>query len=138
MACARKAAKPRRRRPVEPPIRDPGRILPVDSEDEAGTYAPGSPHDTGESDEGVLAQGPLPPSGRPKQARGGGAMRLKMRPKKKRTGPEERPDPIKDELPETVGGTNGELDAGAEAPPPGLEEGAYGRPQEQGADDELI
>jgi hypothetical protein len=34
----------------------------VDSEDQAGTYAPlRSRGDTGESDEGVFAQGPLPP-----------------------------------------------------------------------------
>lgn len=55
-------AKVRRRRPVPPPIRDPGPIRALDSEDQAGTYAPASSEcDTGESDEGVFAQGPLPP-----------------------------------------------------------------------------
>lgn len=49
--------------PVEPPIRDPGPVTPVDSEDAAGAYAPlRSRDDTGESDEGVFAQGPLPES----------------------------------------------------------------------------
>lgn len=62
MPRIRVKARPKpRRRPVAPPIRDPGRIRPSDSEDQAGTYAPGTPHDTGESDEGIFAQGPLPP-----------------------------------------------------------------------------
>ncbi|MBI2386213.1 MAG: hypothetical protein HYV14_09395 [Elusimicrobia bacterium] len=48
-------------RPSAPSIRDPGTIRPLDSEDQAGTYArPDSGNDTGESDEGVFAQGPLP------------------------------------------------------------------------------
>lgn len=51
-----------RRRPVPPPIRDPGSVRALDSEDQTGAYAPpGSDGDTGESDEGVFAQGPLPP-----------------------------------------------------------------------------
>lgn len=55
-------AKARRRRPVAPPIRDPGPVRALDSEDQAGTYAPlSSDEDTGETDEGVFAQGPLPP-----------------------------------------------------------------------------
>lgn len=54
-------AKPRRR-PLAPPIRDPGPVREADSEDQTGTYAsPSSERDTGESDEGVFAQGPLPP-----------------------------------------------------------------------------
>lgn len=44
-----------------PPIRDPGTVRPLDSEDQAGTYAPiHSAADTGENDEGLFAQGPLP------------------------------------------------------------------------------
>lgn len=130
--------KPRRRRPVAPPIRDPGRVRPLDSEDQAGTYAPpSSPHDTGESDEGMFAQGPLRPrSTRSKHARGGAVMR----PKKKRAGREEQPDPVKDEIPDTLGGTDGELgfDRDLETPDAGADAG-YGRPAEQGGeDDELI
>lgn len=58
----RRTAKARRMRPAKPPIADPGPIRPMDSEDQAGTYAPiHSPGDTGENDDGVLAQGPQPP-----------------------------------------------------------------------------
>lgn len=57
---SRRSRRARKPRPVAPPIRDPGPIRPLDSEDQAGTYAPmHSPYDTGESDEGVFAQGPL-------------------------------------------------------------------------------
>lgn len=53
----------RKPRPVEPPIKDPGTVRALDSEDQAGTYAPiHSWGDTGENDEGVFAQGPLPDS----------------------------------------------------------------------------
>lgn len=57
------------RRPAAPPVRDPGTVRELDSEDQSGTYArPDSGDDTGESDEGVFAQGPLPPkSERPKR-----------------------------------------------------------------------
>lgn len=49
-------------RPVAPPVRGPGTVRELDSEDQSGTYArPDSGDDTGESDEGVFAQGPLPP-----------------------------------------------------------------------------
>lgn len=71
MPRTRIKAKPKpRRRPVAPPRLDSGRIRPLDSEDQAGTYAPPrSPDDTGESDEGVFAQGPPPPRRtRPKHA----------------------------------------------------------------------
>lgn len=52
----RSARKPR---PAVPPIRDPGPIRSLDSEDQSGTYAPiHSENDTGENDEGVFAQGP--------------------------------------------------------------------------------
>lgn len=62
MRRARGKSKPKARRPVPPPIRDPGPIRAVDSEDQAGTYArPCSARDTGESDDGIFAQGPLPP-----------------------------------------------------------------------------
>lgn len=58
----RKPKAKHRRRPVPPPIRDPGCVRALDSEDQAGTYARArSAEDTGESDEGVFAQGPLPP-----------------------------------------------------------------------------
>ncbi len=138
MPRTRIKAKPRRRRPVAPPIRDPGRIRPLDSEDQAGTYAPPrSPHDTGESDEGLFAQGPLPPrKKRSQQARGGAAMR----PKKKRVGREEQPDPVKDELPDTVGGTDGDLGVDRDLEPPdAAADAGYGRPPELGGeDDELI
>lgn len=65
----RHARKPR---PVPPSIRDPGLTTALDSEDAAGTYAPRrSKDDTGESDEGVFAQGPLPaaPASRPRAKR---------------------------------------------------------------------
>lgn len=49
-------------RPAAPPTRGPGIVREADSEDQSGTYArPDSGDDTGESDEGVFAQGPLPP-----------------------------------------------------------------------------
>lgn len=58
---ARRKAKAGKR-PAKPPISDPGPIRPMDSEDQAGTYAPlHSAGDTGETDEGVFAQGPQPP-----------------------------------------------------------------------------
>lgn len=62
-----------------------------------------------------------------------------MRPKKKRVG-HEQPDAVKDEAIETIGGTDGEAlgddeDWGRTVEG---EEGGYGRPQEQDADDELI
>jgi hypothetical protein len=58
----RTKAKAPRRRPVAPPIRDPGPVRALDSEDQTGTYArPCSECDTGESDDGIFAQGPLPP-----------------------------------------------------------------------------
>lgn len=57
---SRRRAKARKPRPAAPPIADPGPIRAMDSEDQAGTYAPiDSDDDTGETDEGVLAQGPL-------------------------------------------------------------------------------
>lgn len=67
--------KAKRTRPAKPPIRDPGAIRAMDSEDQSGTYAPAnSSDDTGESDEGVFAQGPpssrTPP--RPLKRRTGG------------------------------------------------------------------
>lgn len=61
----RKAKKPR---PAAPPAGDSSYVRPLDSEDQTGTYAP--PHsdgDTGESDDGVLVEGP-PSSSPPKQA----------------------------------------------------------------------
>lgn len=63
---ARRKAK--KQRPAAPPIGDPGYVSPIDSEDQAGTYAP--PHsesDTGESDDGVLVEGP-PSISPPKQS----------------------------------------------------------------------
>lgn len=58
----RTKAKARRRRPAAPPVRDPGTVRALDSEDQAGTYAASSSDgDTGESDEGLFAEGPLPP-----------------------------------------------------------------------------
>jgi hypothetical protein len=61
-----------------------------------------------------------------------------MRPKKKRVG-HEQPDAVKDEAVETIGGTNGEAigddeDWGRTV----ADDGGYGRPQEQGEDDEYI
>lgn len=61
----RKRSRPRggaRKRPSAAAVlTDSRRVTPLDSEDEAGTYAPpGSEADTGESDDGVLAQGPPP------------------------------------------------------------------------------
>ena len=61
-----------------------------------------------------------------------------MRPKKKRVG-HEQPDAVKDEAVETIGGTDGEVrgddeDWGRTV----ADEGGYGRPQEQGEDDEYI
>lgn len=138
MPRTRRAVKPmpRRRRPLAPPIRDPGRVRPLDSEDQAGTYAPpASPHDTGESDEGIFAQGPLSPRRRRfKQSRGGAAMR----PKKKRLG-HEQPDPVKDEIPDTLGGTDGDL--GVDRDPDSadvVEDRGYDRPAELGDEDERI
>ncbi|MDP3542038.1 MAG: hypothetical protein Q8T11_06160 [Elusimicrobiota bacterium] len=63
-----------------------------------------------------------------------------MRPKKKRAGREEQPDPVKDDVPDDLGGTNGELgvDRDPDSPDAGEDPG-YGRPAEQGGeDDELI
>lgn len=56
-------------RPAAPPVRGPGTVRELDSEDQSGTYAlRDSGDDTGESDEGVFAQGPLPSkSERPKR-----------------------------------------------------------------------
>ncbi len=55
----RRTPAARKTRPVEPSIKDPGSVGPADSEDEAGTYAPlRSRDDSGESDDGVIAQGP--------------------------------------------------------------------------------
>jgi hypothetical protein len=59
------ARKPSRRKPgarkprsAVPAYRRP--VAAIDSEDEAGTYAPrNSPDDTGESDDGFLARSPL-------------------------------------------------------------------------------
>lgn len=62
MTRHRTRSKARRMRPAAPPISDPGPIRPADSEDQAGTYAPiHSAADTGETDEGVFAQGPQAP-----------------------------------------------------------------------------
>ena len=127
------------RRPVAPPIRDPGHVRALDSEDQSGTYAPArSPYDTGESDEGVFAQGPLPARHARRKPPGGGAA---MRPKKKRTG-RVQPDAIADEIPDTIGGTDG-----AE-PEKGDDEdwvkaeigegGGYGRAQETGEEEDLF
>jgi hypothetical protein len=52
----RKPGAPKKRSPV-PAYRRP--VAAIDSEDEAGTYAPrNSPDDTGESDDGFLARSP--------------------------------------------------------------------------------
>lgn len=66
---SRRKAKARKTRPAKPPIRNPGPVRAMDSEDQLGTYAPAdSSDDTGENDEGVFAQGPLEPSKRRKEA----------------------------------------------------------------------
>lgn len=136
---SRRGKTGRKPRPVAPPIRDPGTVRALDSEDQAGTYAPlHSAADTGENDEGVFAQGPLPdrPSrtSRAKQRIGGAPMR----PKKKRVG-HDQPDAVKDEGVDTIGGTDGEgLGDDEDWGRTVAEDAGYGRPQEQDADDELI
>lgn len=56
---SRRRAKSKKQRPAVPPIGDSKYVRPLDSEDQAGTYAPrNSADDTGESDDGVLIQGP--------------------------------------------------------------------------------
>lgn len=61
-----------------------------------------------------------------------------MRPKKRRAGPDQ-PDAIKDDVVESIGGTDGESigddeDWGRTV----ADNGGYGRPQEQGDEDEYI
>lgn len=62
-----------------------------------------------------------------------------MRPKKKRAG-HEQPDTIVDEVPDTIGGTDGEeLGDDEDWVKAEVEQGGgYSRPQEQGEEDEYI
>lgn len=61
-----------------------------------------------------------------------------MRPKKKRIGPDQ-PDAIKDDVVETIGGTDGEgLGDDEDWGRTVADDAGYGRPQEQGEEDELI
>ncbi|MDD5301628.1 MAG: hypothetical protein PHS14_00850 [Elusimicrobia bacterium] len=61
-----------------------------------------------------------------------------MRPKKKRVGMEQ-PDAVKDEAIETIGGTDGEAKGDDETWEKGdvEEDAGYGRPLEQGGEDEF-
>lgn len=59
-----------------------------------------------------------------------------MRPKKKRAG-HEQPDAIKEDIPDTLGGTDGELGDDEDWVKAEVGEGGgYGRPPEQGDEDE--